>query len=235
MTSTDRPTGRRLLRLYPRWWQDRYGDEMASLLEARPLRRRARVDLVRGAFDAHLRGAEPGTASRLAIFAALVAGAAWTIVGVASVGGPTPPDWPGYLAATLPIAVVGAVAVLVASLGVARLAWPSSGASVEVAVMATVVGDLAWIAALLVASLGGPYGAITSIAQSLAAIATIGLGLVLMRAGARPVGEAVIVAGAVLLVPAPAAWLVAGAMWTAIGLWLFAAARPDDSPRVLPG
>ena len=225
----------RLLRLYPRWWRDRYGDEMTALLEARRLRRRDRVDLVRGAFDAHLRGAEPGTTPGFAIVAALVAGAAWTIVGVASTGGPVPPDWPGYLEATLPIAVVGAVAILVASLGVARLAWPSNGARVELAVALTVVGDLAWIVALLVASLGGPYGAITSVAQSLAAVGTIALGLVLLRSGARPIGEAVIVAGAVLLIPAPAAWLVAGAMWTGIGLWQYAAARPGDSPRALPG
>ena len=231
----DRTAGRRLLRLYPRWWRDRYGDEMTALLEARRLRRRDRVDLVRGAFDAHLRGAEPGTTPGFAIVAALVAGAAWTIVGVASTGGPVPPDWPGYLEATLPIAVVGAVAILVASLGVARLAWPSNGARVELAVALTVVGDLAWIVALLVASLGGPYGAITSVAQSLAAVGTIALGLVLLRSGARPIGEAVIVAGAVLLIPAPAAWLVAGAMWTGIGLWQYAAARPGDSPRALPG
>ena len=40
-----------------------------------------------------------------------------------------------------------------------------------------------------------------------------------MRAGARPIGEAVVVGGAVLLIPSPAAWLVTGAVWTAIGLW----------------
>ena len=223
------------MRLYPRWWQDRYGEEMTALLETRPLRSRDRVDLVRGAFDAHLRGAEPGRATGLAVFAALVAGGAWTIAGIASIGGPTPPDWPGYLEATLPIAIVGAVAILVASLGFARLAWPSSGLGLELAVMSIIVGDLAWIAALAIASIGGPYGAITAIAQSLAAVATVGLGVVLLRAGARPIAEAMIVAGVALLFPTPAAWLIVGAMWTAIGLWQYVATRLDDKPQALPG
>src|SRR6187200_2420902 len=150
-SSSGPPAGPRLLRLYPRWWRDRYGDEMASLLEVRPPRARARIDLVRGAFDAHLRGGESGTASGLAVAAALVAGGAWTIVGVASAGGPVPPDWPGYLESTLRVALVGAVALLIACLGVARLAWPSSGGALEVAVLATVIGHVAWIGALAVA------------------------------------------------------------------------------------
>jgi hypothetical protein len=127
------------------------------------------------------------------------------------------------------------VAVLAASLGVARLAWSSNGPTVELAVLAIVVGHLAWAIALAVALLGGPYGAVTAISQSMAAIATGGLGLVLMRAGAHPVGGAVAIAGAVLLVPTPAAWLVAGALWTAIGLWQYAAARSGDWPRAVPG
>jgi len=44
-----------LLRLYPREWRERYGEELAALLEAqRPLRVAVIADLVRGAFDAHL-------------------------------------------------------------------------------------------------------------------------------------------------------------------------------------
>lgn len=43
-----------LLRLYPAWWRDRYGAEMAALLVDLPRRARAAmiVDLVRGALDA---------------------------------------------------------------------------------------------------------------------------------------------------------------------------------------
>ena len=231
--STARASGTGLLRLYPSWWRERYGDEMAALLETRPPNARARLDLVRGAFDAHLRSPEPRRAPGRAVAAALIAGAAWTIAGVASVGGPVPPDWPGYLESTLPVAVVGAVAVLLAAIGVARLAWSSSGPILELVVIATVAGHVAWAAALVVAALGGPYGAVTAIAQTAAAIATIGIGLALMRASAHPVGEAVVVAGAVLLLPTPAAWLVVGASWTGIGLWQAVEARSGDSPRAM--
>jgi hypothetical protein len=228
---TARASGTGLLRLYPSWWRERYGEEMAALLEARPPDARARLDLLRGALDAHVRSPDPDRGSRLTIAAALVAGAAWTVAGVASVGGPVPPDWPGYLDSTLPVAAIGVVAILIASLGVARLAWSSSGPILELVVLATVAGHLAWAVALVVAALGGPYGAVTAIAQTTAAIATIGLGLTLIRANAHPIGEAVVVAGTVLLLPTPAAWLAVGAIWTGIGLWQLVHARPGDSPR----
>lgn len=235
MTSrlTGQASGTGLLRLYPSWWRERYGDEMAALLETRPPNARARLDLIRGAFDAHVRSPEPERGSRLAIAAALIAGAAWTVAGVASVGGPVPPDWPGYLDSTLPVAAIGVVAILIASLGVARLAWSSSGPILEVVILATVTGHVAWAASLVVAALGGPYGSVTAIAQTAAAIATIGLGLVLIRANAHPIGEAVVVAGTALLLPTPAAWLAVGALWTGIGLWQAVEHRSGDSPRAL--
>jgi len=44
-----------LLRLYPRAWRERYGEELSAHLEAeRPLRVGVVADLVRGALDAHL-------------------------------------------------------------------------------------------------------------------------------------------------------------------------------------
>ena len=233
--STRRTFEHRLLRLYPRWWRDRYGDEVTSLLELRPPDIRARIDLVRGAFDAHLRGGPGPLRPGRAIAAAFVAGGAWTIAGVASVGGPAPPDWPGYLASTLPVAVIGAVAILVSSLAAARLAWSSNGATVELVVGAIVVGNLLWAGALLIATLGGPYGAVTAIAHSIAAFATVGLGLVLLRSGVHPIGEIVLVAGGVMLLPTPAAWVVAGALWTGLGLWQAVDARSGDAPRAIPG
>lgn len=229
-----RVAGPWLLRAYPGWWRERYADEVAAILDARPPDLRGRIDLVRGAFDAHLRGAQPGVPRR-AIAASLVAGGAWTIAGVAALAGPTPPDWPGYLASTLPIGLAGAVAILVASLGLARLAWASSALALELVVAAVVVGHLAWILALTVAVLGGPYGAVTAIAQSVAALGTVGLGLAVMRAGVRLGGEAVLVAGGAFLVPSPAAWLVVGVAWTAIGLWQLVASRPGDAARPLTG
>jgi hypothetical protein len=42
------------VRLYPRAWRDRYGAELEGLVASRPLGMRGAVDLLRGAFDAHL-------------------------------------------------------------------------------------------------------------------------------------------------------------------------------------
>jgi hypothetical protein len=78
-----------------------------------------------------------------------------------------------------------------------------------------VLGHLAWIAVLLMAVVGGPYGAITGAGQSIAAVGTIAVGLVRWRAGDHPMGEAVLVAGGAMLVPIPVAWIVAGAAWLA--------------------
>lgn len=43
-----------LLRLYPRAWRDRYGDEFEALLDQRSLRFRDGIDIVHGALDARL-------------------------------------------------------------------------------------------------------------------------------------------------------------------------------------
>jgi hypothetical protein len=43
-----------LLRLYPRAWRERYGDEMLALLEGQPASPLDHFDLIRGALDAHL-------------------------------------------------------------------------------------------------------------------------------------------------------------------------------------
>jgi len=42
-----------LIRLYPRAWRDRYGDEIADLVASGDLGLRGSIDLVRGALDAH--------------------------------------------------------------------------------------------------------------------------------------------------------------------------------------
>jgi hypothetical protein len=41
-----------LLRLYPRWWRERYGDEFLALLEREGTGRRVVVNVFAGAFDA---------------------------------------------------------------------------------------------------------------------------------------------------------------------------------------
>jgi hypothetical protein len=48
-----------LLRLYPRWWRERYGDEFAALLEDLRGDRPVVLDIVKGAVDARLRSSAP--------------------------------------------------------------------------------------------------------------------------------------------------------------------------------
>jgi hypothetical protein len=42
------------LRLYPRAWRERYGDEFAELLKERPITLGAAIDILSGAIDARL-------------------------------------------------------------------------------------------------------------------------------------------------------------------------------------
>jgi hypothetical protein len=84
-----------------------------------------------------------------------------------------------------------------------------------------------WIASLALATAGGPYGAITGAAQSIAAVGTVLIGLVRWQAGDHPLAEAVLIAGGAMLLPSPAAWLVAGAAW----LLTAAVARPHVDLR----
>jgi hypothetical protein len=67
---------KRLLRLYPRAWRDRYGEEMGAVLEGMSFDPRAVLDLVRCAADAHLHppGGRRATISRGAQVALLVLG-----------------------------------------------------------------------------------------------------------------------------------------------------------------
>lgn len=48
-------TARLLLRLYPRAWRERYGEEFAALLAQQPLTWEGVLDIGRGAFDARQR------------------------------------------------------------------------------------------------------------------------------------------------------------------------------------
>jgi hypothetical protein len=186
-----------------------------DLLEARPIGRRGRFDLLRGAIDAHRHVSRP---TRLAVAAAIVAGATWTIAGAWTMAQPVLPDWPGYAEATLPFALAGVVAGLVATLSVAHRLGDSSGRAGELVLRLAVGGQVAWVLALALAIAGGPYGAITAVAASVGAIGLVGLGLASMRAGDAVVAPLLVGIGVAFLVPSPATWLVAGAAWTAVGI-----------------
>jgi hypothetical protein len=122
----------------------------------------------------------------------------------------------------LPLGLIGAIAALRILLAAGRRSGLRAPAATGAAVLVAVAGHVIWIVALAVALIGGPYGAITAAGQSIAAVGTIGIGLVRWRVGDHPIGEAVLMAGGALLVPSPAAWVVVGAAWLATAL----AARP---------
>jgi hypothetical protein len=77
------------VRLYPRSWRERYGDELSALLEDRPPGPADALDLLLGAFDAHLHrravgvrptvGTDTQTLPRLGAQAAMAAGVLWII------------------------------------------------------------------------------------------------------------------------------------------------------------
>ena len=209
------PAGAGLLWLYPGEWRERYEPEVLDLLEVRPVGWRGRLDLLRGALDAHRHVARP---TRLEVAAALVAGAAWTIAGASTMTQPVLPDWPGYVEGTLPFALIGVVAGLVATLAVAHRLGDASGRAGDLALRLAVTGQIAWFLALAVAMAGGPYGAITALAASVGAMGLVGLGLVALRAGDAIVAPLLVAIGVAFLVPSPFAWLIAGAAWTAVGI-----------------
>jgi hypothetical protein len=78
-----------LLRLYPRAWRERYGEEMSAVLEDRPPGPFDWLDLMLGAFDAHLHGRHLGRgliqgkgipmSLRVGASAAVLGGVLWLI------------------------------------------------------------------------------------------------------------------------------------------------------------
>ena len=206
-----------LVRLYPGPWRARYGDEMRALLGSAPGRRRDVLDLLRGALDAWL---HPATPSRVPAIAALVGGGLWTMAAAGVIGQPVPPDWPGYLAETMVVALVAAVLLLVATLGCALRVGDDGGRAMRAGSTLTAVGFLAWVTALAVATIGQTDAATLAGAQTVAMLGAALVGVVLVRAGDWPIGALVLIGSVAMLVPWTPAWLVFGGAWTAIGILL---------------
>jgi hypothetical protein len=214
-----------LLRLYPPAWRARYGDEMTSLLESRPLGWSDRVDLATGAIDAWLHPARP---SRVPTVAALLGGGLWTVIATAVLLQPAPPDWPGYLAEVLPIALIGSLTLLVATIGCALRLGDGVGWTAPVTVSVVVVGSLAWSIALVLALTAGLSPPLLAAAQSVAMVGMTLIGSRLVLAGDLAIGVPLVGGAVAMLVPWAAGWLVFGTAWTAIGivLWMGHLARP---------
>ena len=208
-----------VLRLYPRWWRRRYGDEMSAMLELVPPRRGDRRDLVRGALDAWLHPPEP---SHLPALAALLGGGIWTMIAARVVSQPVHPDWPGYLMDVVPLALVAAIFLLVAVIGIALRAADAHGRLTGLAIAAVIVGYGAWIAAMAGTITGAGDPVALWATQLFAMVVTAGVGL-LVRSSDERLGSLVMLAAGAMLLPWSGAWLVFGTCWTAIGLVILVA------------
>ena len=213
-----------LVRLYPRAWRTRYEDEFLALLEAAPPTRNIRLDIARGALDAHLHPAEPSLVPGLS---AVLGGGLWVLATGPIAALPTPPDWPGYVLDSLPLAIVAVVVLTIAVIGV-WLREDGHGGVVgrrlgRAGVVLAVAGHVAWAGALLGVLAGLGYGAPVAIVSTIAGLGTVLVGLALAAAGDWPLAGLVLGAPILLvvppwLVPSPAAWLAFGAIWIGIGL-----------------
>ena len=221
------PSGARLLRLYPRAWRDRYEGEVVAVLELANVGWRGRRDLVRGAVDARLHAG-----SRAPGVAALVCGGLWTFIGAGVLSQPVPPDWPGYLLETLPVAFVAVAAGAVASVGLWGRRSDEAGRRGAIAALLGVVLQLAWSIGLVAALLGFAGQAELGLAQMLGAVGVLLVGLVLLRASDLPIGGLLVFAPTWMLFGVAIAWLGYGFAWTLVGV-IVLVAPANDEPRLL--
>ena len=188
---------------------------MGAVLEDRVIDLRTRLDLVRGALDAHL---HPIEAPATPVVASVIAGVAWIVAGFAAATEPLLPDWPGFLVETLPIGLIGAVTGGRVLLAVGRRSGLGGPRGTGLALAIAIFGHGLLILTLVVALLGGTYGAITGAALSIAGIGTVLVGLIRARADDHPASEALAIAGAAMLIPSPVAWPLAGVAWIALAI-----------------
>jgi hypothetical protein len=204
-----------LLRLYPRAWRSRYESEVRALLESRTIGTSGRIDLVRGALDAHL---HPERLSPIPPLASVSGGALWTSAAVILALQPVQPDWPGYLIDLLPLMLLGTACLVVAVIGVWLRLGDRVGRFDRLAIVVAIGGHLAWAVALIAAMIQLDYGPATAVTSTLAAAGEILVAFALVRAGQSALGGLLATAGVALVVPAGWSWLVFGLAWSAIGL-----------------
>lgn len=209
--------GARLIALYPRAWRARYGDELEALLEATHVGVRDRLDLLRGALDAHLHPARP---SPLPVVAALTASALATAHAIVLAAQPVPLDWPGYLEEALPLVIGSVAALLPAVVGLWLKLGDADGALGRLGLLVALGGHLAWFVALLAAAWRVEYGPLTAIAATVAMAGTAALGIALVGRSRILLGA--LLAGAALAGVAPPAlgWPLFAAAWTGVAATL---------------
>ena len=219
MTELGRARAARYVRLYPRAWRERYGEELQAILETDGLALRTRLDLLRGAVDAHL---HPPTPSPLPVVAALSASAFAVAHALALAAQPVPTDWPGYLEAALPLIIASVLALIPVVIGVWLKLGDADGGLGRIGVILAIVGYAAWLVALLAAATRLEYGPLTAAAATVAMAGTAALGVAL-------VGRSRVVLGALLgaaalagVAPPALGWPAFGAAWTAVAVVLVA-------------
>jgi hypothetical protein len=225
----------RLVRLYPEAWRSRYEAELLDVLESRPPTPLERLDVIRGALDAHLHpqvvaagnasAPAPDDAARVARrlgMAATVGAALWAVAFAASLLGPVRYD--GYGAyrdgsGVLPLLLL-AVLLLAGGLGGQLLGLPSNARLARSGAAAALLflilwGIQPWQLWLAAAMVGGLAALATGAWRARAWPARISLA-VLLSCGAVvamvAIGAAISVdrmTGGVLLVVAAAAFLPA--------------------------
>jgi hypothetical protein len=217
VAATPRRPGARITGLYPKAWRQRYGDELADLLEGGSLGLRDRVDLLRGALDAHL---HPERRSPLPVVAALSASALATAHAIVLGVQPVPTDWPGYLMDALPL-IAGAVAALIPALvGLWLRLGDDDGRIGRIGLLVALAGHALWLAALVGVMLRIDYGPLTAIAATAAAIGTGALGVALAGRSRLVLGGLLAIAALAGVAPPALGWPLFAAAWTGVAVAL---------------
>jgi hypothetical protein len=209
-----------LVRLYPRAWRGRYGDELAALLEDRPPGPFDVVDLVLGALDAHLHLRGLGHRSdhrkgipmslRLAGLAAAVGGALWAVFFV--MAGNAYATGADYGLAWIPLVLVAGLVLLAALAGLSAAQFRVHPRTIWAAFLAPASGiAIIVIGLVIVLATGGAADEETVQARVLYA------GLALMLIGSVVFAIVTISTGALSRIAA--ALVLGGVLPTTLGLF----------------
>jgi hypothetical protein len=203
--------------LYPRAWRDRYGEELQAVLEVERVGFRTRLDLLRGALDAHLHPASP---SRFPIVAVVTASAFAAAHAIALAAQPIPTEWPGYLHDALPLLIAGVVAMLPSLVALWLRLGDSDGTLGRAGLTMALIGHTAWLVSLILAASQVAYGPVTAAAAAIAMTGTAILGVALVGHGQVPIGLFLAAAGLAGVAPPALGWPVFAAAWTGVAAML---------------
>lgn len=232
-SASPRSRATRYVRLYPRAWRERYGEELQAVLEADGLGLHTRLDLLRGAIDARL---HPTTPSPLPVIAAVSASAFAVAHAFRLATEPVPTDWPGYVEDALPLIIASVLAMIPAVIALWLKLGDADGALGRIGVILAVVGYIAWLVALLAAATRMAYGPLTAAAASIAMAGTAALGVALVGRSRVVLGTLLGAAALAGVAPPALGWPAFAAAWTGVAAVVLAdfvgASTARGGPRV---